>query len=258
MTSFACASGFDEHGAPVFHGLLRNAGQAAGVLKKLFLLLLLPAGIASAPVVLFSAPKWWSKITAAISPKESIESPPAVYSPAPSGVTAPVHGKPEHGKNEQPAQGPPPVSDHVPIFDLAEVLRFDISPNWVIARWPRVSASLAQLQLQGYRVPLVTGTAEHDLAGSLTYYFDPRQRLQRITFQGVTGDPRKLLELLTTRHGFARRLTNDPSSFVYEVPGTDKKAKSVLWIRPARVVKAEESCHRFQVALVMERAEQSE
>ena len=64
---------------------------------------------------------------------------------------------------------------------------------WVLARWPRVSTRLANLDLQGYRVPLVSGTADGDLAGSLTYYFNSQQRVQRITFIGSTGDARPLV-----------------------------------------------------------------
>jgi len=220
------------------------------MLKKVFLFFLLPVGVAASPAVLFSAPGWWSKITAAIMPG----GPSKADAPTTAGPPARPPA-PEANNKGEAAQAAPPGSESILVSDLAEVFRFDISPAWVMAQWRRVSASLAQLQLQGYRVPLVTGTAEDDLAGSLTYYFDSRQQLQRITFQGSTGDPRKLLALLTARYGFARRLTNDPSSFVYEVPSLDKKAKSVLWIRPARVVKADESYHRFQVALVMERPE---
>ncbi len=61
------------------------------------------------------------------------------------------------------------------------MLRFDVTVEWVMQRWPRVSTGLPYLQLQGYRVPLVTGTKVADLAGSLTYYFNARQQVQRIT-----------------------------------------------------------------------------
>ena len=76
---------------------------------------------------------------------------------------------------------------------LAEVLRFDVSPAWVLQRWPRVSTDLAVLQLHGYRVPLVTGTNQNDVAGSLTYYFNPSQQVQQITLRGTTGDPRAII-----------------------------------------------------------------
>src|SRR5687767_3347320 len=56
------------------------------------------------------------------------------------------------------------------VADLAEVLRFDITPAWLTQRWPRVmNARHAAGSLQAYRVPLVTGAKPTDLAGSLTY-----------------------------------------------------------------------------------------
>ena len=48
---------------------------------------------------------------------------------------------------------------------------------------------LAELDVQGYRVPLVTGTSRDDLAGSLTYYFDKTHHVTHIHFRGTTGDP---------------------------------------------------------------------
>ena len=84
-----------------------------------------------------------------------------------------------------------------PVVDLSEALRFEVTSAWVLGRWPRVTAGLPDEDLQGYRVALVTGTREDDLAGSLTYYFNKHQRCQRITFQGTTGDARKLIAYLT-------------------------------------------------------------
>ncbi len=142
-----------------------------------------------------------------------------------------------------------------PTRNLDQVLRFNVSPGWVTRNWPRVSTGLAQLQLQGYRVPLVTGTAEDDLAGSLTYYFGPRQELQRIIFQGTTGNANKLVQFLATRYHFTRRLTNDAALFLYEVPGANGKVRSQLQIRSAGVVKSNEPLQRFDVSLVIERPE---
>ena len=84
--------------------------------------------------------------------------------------------------------------------ELTDVLRFDISPGWVMQRWPRVT-TVAQSTLAGLRVPLVTGTQIDDLAGSLTYYFDRTDQVQRISFQGLTGDDRKLVEIVTSGYG---------------------------------------------------------
>ena len=62
------------------------------------------------------------------------------------------------------------------INHFSEVIRFDIKPSWVTKRWARVSSSLAELGLEGYRVPVVTGADVNDLAGSLTYYFDKQNQ----------------------------------------------------------------------------------
>lgn len=136
--------------------------------------------------------------------------------------------------------------------DLADVFRWDITTAWVLGRWPRVSAGLSEVELQGYRVPLVTGTATDDLAGSLTYYFNKRQRVQRITFFGTTGDSRKLVSLLATRFGFVRELNDDPSLFLYRVR-EGRKVASELRIKPAHVLRSDEPHGRFDVSLLIER-----
>jgi len=140
---------------------------------------------------------------------------------------------------------------------LDEVFRFDLTIREILAHWPRVSTSLADLQLQGYRVPLVTGTAETDLAGALTYYFNSYQQVQRITFQGTTGDGRQLVEFLASRYGFQRRLTNDPSLFVYEVPRLGGPSQSMLRLKLAPTLKADLPHQRFDVWLVIERPEEA-
>lgn len=133
-----------------------------------------------------------------------------------------------------------------------EVLRFDLTPDFVTQRWPRVTTSLSELELQGFRVPLVTGTDTDDLAGSLTYYFNYQRRLQRITFAGTTGDYRRLLYLVTTYYGFVSRPTNTPNVILFEVPSSEA-ATSYLWIRPVDVLRADQPLNRFQITLVLER-----
>jgi hypothetical protein len=136
--------------------------------------------------------------------------------------------------------------------DLNEVLRFDGTPGWVLARWPRVTAGLAELDLQGYRVALVTGTGEEDLAGSLTYYFDKDQRVKFITFKGTTGNPRKLIALVTSRYSLKQQPTDDPSLALYQMKWNGKP-QSELRIRTAHVVRADQPHSRYQVELAMKR-----
>jgi len=123
-----------------------------------------------------------------------------------------------------------------------------------MGQWPRVSTGMSQIQLVGYRVTLVSGIALDDIAGALTYYFTPQQRLQRITFQGTTGDARKLVAFLTGKFHFARRILNDPTLWRYEAPDPDGgEPQGVLQIQSAEIVRADEPYRRFRVSLTLER-----
>lgn len=207
----------------------------------------LPVLAALSPIAFFSAPDWWSKVTASLSPATSAGETRELPRFGPDGLQA--------GASSEAIAGPQGSPEGPRSHELDEVFRFDVTPDWIVSNWPRVSAGLAYLELHGYRVPLVTGTAEDDLAGALTYYFNPQQQLQRITFYGTTGNARKVVDLVTSRFGFARRLTNDASMFVFEIPGPNGKPTSSLWIRPAKVIKADDPHRRFEVALVIERPE---
>ncbi len=105
------------------------------------------------------------------------------------------------------------------VQNFAEIIRFDLTPNHVMERWQQLSAGLSELNLQGYRVPLVTGIDQTDLAGSLTYYFDPRQQMRRITFVGTTGNPRRLSDFLVQQYGFRRVVNQDPRRESYARAG---------------------------------------
>ncbi|HEV3417868.1 MAG TPA: DUF6690 family protein [Pirellulales bacterium] len=144
----------------------------------------------------------------------------------------------------------PDVPSAPPLVSLAEALRFDVTSPWILGRWPRVTAGLPDEDLQGYRVALVTGTRDDDLAGSLTYYFNKRQRCQRITFQGTTGDARKLIAYLTERYGFKQQTSNDPNLYLYQIRWNGSPL-SELHIRPARIVRSNEPLARFEVLLAM-------
>src|SRR5262249_25055653 len=134
----------------------------------------------------------------------------------PAEAAASAESTPAPAAPGQPAPITPAASAPAPIYELNEVVNFEASPSWVMARWPRVSAGLAELDLQGYRVSLITGTGEADVAGSLTYYFDKQQRVKRIGLRGTTGDPRPLVGLVTGQYHLTRQPTNDPSIWLYQ------------------------------------------
>lgn len=147
---------------------------------------------------------------------------------------------------------PAPRPEGAPVQSFAEIFRFDVPPSWVLGRWPRVTTRLATLDLQGYRVALVTGTKEGDLAGSLTYYFNPQQQVQRITFIGRTGDSTPLVGFLEARYGFQRQVTPDPHLALYQVRAW-RKTTSEMRIRAVSTVNNADPHGRFEVALVIER-----
>jgi hypothetical protein len=163
----------------------------------------------------------------------------------------------------QPAQ---PIADLAPppsqplegpqVVDLAEVFRFDVSPSWLTQRWPRVMSSRHEGGLLGYRVLLVTGTKESDLAGPLTYYFDTAQQVQRIRFQGTTGDFRPLVRHLTNQFGMVRQQSNNPAEQLYEIR-RDGRLASQLRIVTASILDAATPTAHFQVELTLARPSDS-
>jgi hypothetical protein len=137
-----------------------------------------------------------------------------------------------------------------PVSDLAEVLRFDVSPQWVMSRWSRISTVLADLELEGLRVPLVTGTTTDDLAGSLTYYFDKQHQVQRITFHGYTGDERKLAALVAQRYQLKPVQSLNAALYLAKWNGTPMSA---LRVALAPVVRADSPNTRLEVMLEINR-----
>lgn len=130
--------------------------------------------------------------------------------------------------------------------ELHTYFDFRITPAWVTAHWTRVSTELAELELEGMRVPVVTGTSVDDLHGSLTYYFNDEQVLERISFYGYTGDPGKLIALVTKHHQFQP---------VRSLPGNayakhwNNRPVGALWIDQAPIVRNDSTRTRFRVLL---------
>lgn len=149
----------------------------------------------------------------------------------------------------------PATSDHrleqPPILSLGEVLRFDITPTWVMNRFPRVSTVLAETQLDALRVPLVTGTSPSDLAGTLTYYFDSYKRLQRVSLHGVTGEPTRFVAELQRVYQMQQEPSLGGGLYLLKWNG---QAASVLHIAPAPVIYSDAPYSRFNVFLELNQA----
>lgn len=95
------------------------------------------------------------------------------------------------------------------VEDIREALRFDLTPPAILNRFSRVSTVLADLQLEGLRVPVVTGIRADDLAGTLTYYFDKSGAIQRINLHGFTGDTQRIVTTLSSHYGMQPEPTLD-------------------------------------------------
>jgi hypothetical protein len=65
----------------------------------------------------------------------------------------------------------------------------------------------------GLRVAYVSGTQKHDVAGSLTYYFDEGHLLQRIALSGQTSDPARLVAIAAGQYGLAPARTLDAALY---------------------------------------------
>jgi hypothetical protein len=151
-----------------------------------------------------------------------------------------------------PGAPPPAPLEGLRVYSLAEVLRTDISPNWVYQRWQRKSTSLPSLEYHGIRVPLVTGTRADDVAGSLTYYFDDEGRCEKLVFRGITGDSRRLVALMTGRYGFLPQKPDLPGEHLYE-NRWNGRAMSRLRIKPSSVLTADSLHSSFAVELDLQR-----
>ncbi len=150
-----------------------------------------------------------------------------------------------------------PTADDLPelmvgprVEDFGEVFRFDLPPRWVVSRWSRVTTILAEYDLEGLRVPFVSGTDLDDIAGSLTYYYDKQHQLQRISFEGRTGDERRLVQFMQQ----AFNLKVEPSHYAgLLLEKWNGQPKSVLLIRHAPVVLSAEPHSRLEITLELNR-----
>jgi hypothetical protein len=131
-------------------------------------------------------------------------------------------------------QSPAPL-EGMPTYELVEVLRMDVTREWVYQRWARKSVGLGDPDLFGIRVPLVTGTRMHDLAGSLTYYFNRAGQVDRLAFRGRTGDTRQLVDLVTRHYGLQLQPTVVAGEQLYQLK-EEENIVSELRIRPESVL----------------------
>ena len=153
---------------------------------------------------------------------------------------------------ESSSSVPATAAAALPPVTLEEAFRFDVTPQLVTSRWPRVSTVLGEPNQLGMRVAFASGTRPDDIAGSLTYYFDDHHQLQRITFYGLTGDEQRLLAYLVNVY----RLKTAPTTGVARyVAGPMDKPTSQVTVRHLPVVRADAAYARVELAVDLARGD---
>jgi hypothetical protein len=175
---------------------------------------------------------------------------PSLTTPNAPPLLSPVNQSPAAQHLPPPAFAASSV-EGVRFHSLAEVLRFDVTKEWVYSNWPRKSTGLADPELYGVRVPLVTGTAYSDLAGAITYSFNRDGQVQHISFYGRTGDTTQLIQFVTSNYKLERRdaLAGEQ---LYQL-GSDDRVQSELRTRPDQVLRSSSPHGSFAVSLELER-----
>jgi len=84
------------------------------------------------------------------------------------------------------------------------------------------------------------------LSGTITYFFDRYQRVQRIQFQGFTGDPQPLVYLMTQYYYFAPKPILGGELYVV---AWNSNPTGVMEISRANVVFAANQANSFKVFL---------
>jgi hypothetical protein len=115
-----------------------------------------------------------------------------------------------------------------------QVLRFDLTKDWVYRNWARKSTGPTDVGLFAVRVPLVTGTQIAALAGSLTYFFNAQGQLEHISFRGRTGDSTPLVDFLVRTYGL-QRVGAPIGEQLYQVKN-GSRVQSELRTRPESVL----------------------
>jgi hypothetical protein len=199
--------------------------------------------------------KWWKSTTGDKAATQTAAGPKLDNSgwTSGNGPIAPANSAPLNPQSSflNPPATPEaagPRIDGYPVYDPGEVFRFDVSPTWIVSRWARVTTIAMPPDMQGYRVPLVTGPTEADLAGSLTYYFNAKQQVQRITFIGTTGNPGPLVKLMSQRFKFGPAGSNMPGVDIYQIRWHNQP-RSEMQLRMSDVVRADVPLRRFDVDL---------
>jgi hypothetical protein len=188
--------------------------------------------------------------TRAAAGQAAVSAPPGIATPAPAlALTngtipslAPTPGSTVPGN---------PVVDGPRFSSVDQVLRFDVTKEWVYRNWSRKSTGPTDVGLFAVRVPLVTGTHLAALAGSLTYFFNTYGQVEHISFRGHTGDTTPLVNFLTRTYGLQPAAAPTGEQLFQVKRGN--RVQSELVTRPESVLRSTSPHGSFAVELELAR-----
>ena len=126
--------------------------------------------------------------------------------------------------------------DGAQFTSFTQVLRFDVTKEWVYQNWSRKTTAPTDVGLLSVRVPLVMRPQMTALAGSLTYFFNAEGQVEHISFRGSTGDATQLVQWLTRYYQF-QPVQSPTGEQVFQVQSGDG-VQSELQIQPQPVMKS--------------------
>ena len=129
-----------------------------------------------------------------------------------------------HIRRQPTVRSAPRPLDGAQFTSVEQVLRFDVTKEWVYQNWDRKSTGPTDVGLFSVRVPLVMGTQMTALAGSLTYYFNAQGQVEHISFRGRTGDTTQLVQFLTRYYQF-QPVSSPTGEQVYQVGNGEQRAE---------------------------------
>ena len=181
---------------------------------------------------------------------------------APSGSTPPADTASASPPTTEPARlavespgslvyaSPAPL-EGTRFHSVEQVLRFDVTKEWVYRNWARKSTGPTDVGLFSVRVPLVSGTQMTALAGSLTYFFNSHGQVEHISFRGRTGDTTQLVNFLVRTYQF-QQAGAPAGEQLYEVK-RGRRVQSELRTRPESVLWSTSPHGSFVVELELAR-----
>lgn len=191
-----------------------------------------PSAPATSPALLTTPPASAAQ-PAAFSPQVTAAQPVAGYPLAPAQIRLlpPVTTAPAATTYAPAAIATLPSGQ---FSSASQVLRFDVTKDWVCRNWPRKSTGPTDVGLFAIRVPLVMGTQMSSLVGALTYYFNSQDQVEHISFRGRTGDATPLVQYLMQTYRF-QPVISPTGEKIFQV-SSDAGLLSELRLRPESVL----------------------